>query len=266
MTYLYETHLHTSQVSACAISRGREYIPAYKALGYAGIIVTDHFVHGNSRLSRGLSWKEWVNHFCRGYEEAREAGKQQALDVFFGWEETFDGDDYLVYGLDKGWLLEHPEAAHWNRREQYETVQFYGGCVVHAHPFRQHYYIDTIHLAPQCVDAVEAANAGNEEASYDALAMSYARALGLPVTAGTDIHSVRQLQGLACPFGVYLDRKMSGIEDYVAAIKGKTLGGLQMSPGRCASTGHERVSLPVDIRDKDDRSTGRDLLELLGSG
>ncbi|MDR2393973.1 MAG: PHP domain-containing protein [Treponema sp.] len=264
MKYLYETHLHTCQVSACALSRGRDYIAAYKAFGYTGIIVTDHFFNGNSRLPQDLPWKEWVHRFCRGYEEAWEAGKKQALDVFFGWEETFDGDDYLVYGLDKQWLLEHPEAAHWNRREQYETVKFYGGCVVQAHPFRQHYYIDTIHLAPTCVDAVEVANASNEEASYDALAMKYAQALGLPITAGTDIHYVEYLQGLEIPFGVYLNKKMDGIEDYVMAIGEKTLGDLQMSPGRCDFHGNETVRLPVDIRDKADLSTGRDLWDLLG--
>ena len=263
MSYLYETHLHTCQASACALSRGRDYIPAYKAFGYTGIIVTDHFFNGNSCLSRNLSWKDWVDRFCRGYEEAREAGEQQGLDVFFGWEETFDGDDYLVYGLDKEWLLQHPEAAHWTRREQYETVRFYGGCVVQAHPFRQHYYIDTIHLSTACVDAVEVANASNEEQSYDALAMKYAQTLGLPVTAGTDIHDVQDLSHPGMAFGVYLDKKMHTLGDYVAAIREHTLGGLRMSPGRCDFQGNERVKLPVDIRDKADRSTGADLWELL---
>ncbi|MHB9291746.1 hypothetical protein Holit_00829 [Hollandina sp. SP2] len=266
MNYLYETHLHTCKASACALSQGGEYIPAYKALGYTGIIVTDHFFNGNSRLSRNLPWKDWVNQFCQGYEETRKAGEQQGLDVFFGWEETFDGDDYLVYGLDKEWLLQHPEAAHWNRREQYETVKFYGGCVVQAHPFRQHFYIDTIHLAPGCVDAVEVANANNNEQSYDALAMKYAQTLGLPVTAGTDIHDVQELSIPDMVFGVYLDKKMHTIRDYVAAICEHTLGGLQMSPGRCDFQGNERIRLPVDIRDKADRSTGEDIWELLERG
>ncbi|MDR1031407.1 MAG: PHP domain-containing protein [Treponema sp.] len=263
MNYLYETHLHTCQASACAISRGRDYIRAYKALGYTGIIVTDHFFNGNSCLNRNLSWKDWVNHFCRGYEEAWAAGERQGLDVFFGWEETFDGDDYLVYGLDKEWLMQHPESAHWTRREQYETVRFYGGCVVQAHPFRQHYYIDTIHLSTACVDAVEVANAGNHEQSYDALAMKYAQTLGLPITAGTDIHDATDLR---CPdriFGVYLDRKLHTIKDYVTAIREHTLGKLRMNPGRCDFQGNEQVKLPVDIRDKDDQCTGEDLWDLL---
>jgi hypothetical protein len=263
MSYLYETHLHTVLSSACAVSSGPEYIRAYKERGYAGIIVTDHFYNGNTAVPRNLSWREWVKRFCQGYEETREAGERQGLDVFFGWEESFDGcDDYLVYGLDKAWLLEHPEAKSWTREEQYLTVRAAGGCVVQAHPFRQHNYIRRVILSTGCVDAVEAANGGNHEQSYDALAMRYANRLGLPATAGSDIHETRQL-GEGAIFGVYLDQKLRSIDDYVAAVCGSRITGLNISPGRCDYHGDEDVSLPVDIRDRSDRSTGKDWKELL---
>lgn len=41
--YLYETHMHTSEASACAGSTGAQMARAYKEAGYTGIIVTDHF-------------------------------------------------------------------------------------------------------------------------------------------------------------------------------------------------------------------------------
>jgi histidinol phosphatase-like PHP family hydrolase len=66
MKYLYETHLHTVQSSACGQSEGRSYIRGYKDLGFTGIIVTDHFYNGNSAVNRQLPWREWVNRFCRG--------------------------------------------------------------------------------------------------------------------------------------------------------------------------------------------------------
>ena len=261
--YLYETHLHTAWSSACAVSSGPEYIRAYKERGYAGIIVTDHFYNGNTAVPRNLPWREWVNRFCRGYEKTREEGERQGLDVFFGWEETFDGcDDYLVYGLDKAWLMEHPEAKSWTREEQYLTVRASGGCVVQAHPFRQHNYIRQVILSSGCVDAVEAANGGNHEQSYDALAMRYANRLGLPATAGSDIHELRQLRDGEI-FGVYLDEKMRNVNDYVAAVCGGRITGLKISPGRCDYHGDEEISLPVDIRDRGGRSTGKDWKELL---
>ena len=81
--YLYETHLHTTAASACARSSGAEYISFYKSLGYAGIIVTDHFFNGNCSIPDNLPWEERVNLFCRGYEEAKAEGDRQGLQVFF---------------------------------------------------------------------------------------------------------------------------------------------------------------------------------------
>ena len=262
MPYLYETHLHTSQGSTCGISRGREYIQKYLDLGYTGIIITDHFFRGNCAANRSLPWDKWVDRFCRGYEDAREEGVRLGLDVFFGWEETFDGDDYLVYGLGRDWLLEHPEACRWTRMAQIEEVRRYGGCVVQAHPFRQHHYIDYIHLSSGCVDAVEAANSGNSEQSYDALAWLYAKKIKVPVTAGSDIHYAGDILPDTV-FGVYLDQKMKSIDDYVNAIRDNTIKGLQIPPGRFEPDGDLRVILPVDIRDSRDRSTGMDLMNFL---
>ena len=257
MSYLYETHLHTVFASACANSKGSQYIRHYKEMGYSGIIVTDHFMHGNSALPRDLPWKEWVKQFCRGYEEAYNEGLRQGFDVFFGWEETFDGcDDYLVYGLDREWLLEHPEAANWTRGEQYQSVHAAGGCVVQAHPFRQRVYITKLILSTGCVDAVEAANAANHEQSFDALAMRYAQRLGLPVTAGSDIHDVRQIWSGGV-FGVYTKEKINVIGDYVNAVCNNGISGISVSEGRCNYHGGGEARIPVVVRDSNDRSTGK---------
>ena len=41
--FTIETHLHTAQGSACAVSTGEEMARAHKAAGYDAIILTDHF-------------------------------------------------------------------------------------------------------------------------------------------------------------------------------------------------------------------------------
>ena len=127
MAFLYETHLHTSQASACSNTRGKDYVQQYIDLGFTGIMVTDHFFNSNTTFDRRKHWREWVKGYCSGYEDARNEGERRGLDVFFGWEETFDGDDYLIYGLDKAWLLEHPEMVRWTREEQFREVHRYGG-------------------------------------------------------------------------------------------------------------------------------------------
>ena len=54
--YLYETHLHTSEASACACSTGKEMAQACKDAGYTGIIVTNHIgteITASTRLFLG---------------------------------------------------------------------------------------------------------------------------------------------------------------------------------------------------------------------
>ena len=79
MSYIYETHLHTTAASACARSAGSEYISFYKNLGYDGIIVTDHFFNGNCCVPENLPWEERVDIFCSGYEDAKAEGDRNAV-------------------------------------------------------------------------------------------------------------------------------------------------------------------------------------------
>jgi hypothetical protein len=263
VAYLYETHLHTAGVSKCAVSGGADYIAGYKDMGYSGIIVTDHFFNANCALPRNLPWKEWVKRFCRGYEEAREEGARRGLDVFFGWEENFDScDDYLVYGLDKEWLLEHPEVRTWTRGEQYRAVKEAGGCVVQAHPFRQRYYIPRVVLSTGCVDAVEVANGGHESEDEDALAYRYAKKLGKPMTAGTDIHDASSVYS-GGTFGVYLKEKPENIAGFVKAVCNDGIASLRTTQSRFDFFGTEKVSLPVEVRNENDRIISRQWKEYI---
>lgn len=74
--YLYETHLHTSEASACAGSTGKEMAQACKDAGYTGIIVTNHNWHGNHCIDPSLPWKKWIREYYRGYEEAGKWGEK----------------------------------------------------------------------------------------------------------------------------------------------------------------------------------------------
>lgn len=211
--YKYETHLHTSQASACASVPGKYQAMAYKEAGYAGIIITDHFFRGNTCIPRALPWREKINLFCRGYEEAKETGDKIGLQVFFGWEETYDGQDFLIYGLDKKWLLKHPEAEHWTIQQQFNAVTQNGGMVIQAHPFRDRPYIPKIRLFPNAVHGVEAFNASNYE-SENQRAYMYAKEYNLPITGGSDSHN----HDIICS-GIRTETKLNSIQDYISLIK-----------------------------------------------
>ena len=219
--YLYETHLHTCQGSACGCVTGAEMASLYKAAGYTGVVITDHFIGGNTAIDRSLPWEQWVEEFCKGYEDAKAAGDRIGLQVFFGWESGYQGTEFLIFGLDKQWLLEHPEIRDCSIARQYELVHSGGGIVIHAHPFRMEAYIPKLRLFPQWVDAVEAVNATHSSHSsvshkhpeWNEQAYAYAQENNLPITAGSDQHRPVMIGG-----GMVFDRKMENIQDLCRGI------------------------------------------------
>lgn len=248
MEYKYETHLHTNQGSACGKVPGRDYIAKYKDLGYAGIFVTDHFFHGNCKPDRNLPWAQWVDEYCRGYEDALEEGEKQGLQVFFGLEERFDHwDEWLVYGLTKDYMLAHPDMRDWTRKQWVDNVHAAGGCVVQCHPFRQAAYMQNI--APCLdVDGVEICNSGNKP-EWDALAARYiARMLpDIFTTAGSDIHNTADRQGEGV-FGVSFDHPLTSVYDYANAVRQKAPHGLIIPAGRdTPSTGVPQLAYPLTV-------------------
>jgi len=219
--YAYETHLHTKEGSACGWSTGAEMARACKAAGYTGIFVTDHFFHGNTAVDRNLSWTDWVEGYCKGYENARQEGDKIGLQVFFGWEQTYDGNDFLIYGLDKAWLLAHPEIRDCTIEEQYRLVKADGGMVIHAHPFREAFYIKEIRLFPEYVDGVEVVNTSHafsdpkqyENPNFDKKALDYAMEHNFPQTGGSDIHGVNLTGG-----GMAFPHKLESVQDFMDAV------------------------------------------------
>lgn len=222
--YIYETHMHTSEGSACGRNTAAEMTRAYAEAGYTGIIITDHFFYGNTAVDRSLSWEQWVEGYCLGYEHAREEGEKYGLQVFFGWESGYQGTEFLIYGLDKEWLLSHPEIKDATVEEQYRLVHRDGGIVVHAHPFREASYIAEIRLFPDYVDAVEGINAAHSgrtkmchgHPEYNDRAMAYAAEHNLPLTAGSDQHTVEMIGG-----GMVFSRKLQDIHDFARAVMGR---------------------------------------------
>lgn len=222
--YLYETHLHTNQSSACAWNTGYEMAEAAHRFGYAGIIVTDHNWGGNTATDRSLPWRDWVLKFSEGYLDAkRYADEHPDFEVFFGYEAGFSGTEFLIYDISPQWLMDHPEIRDASLQEHLRMVRSAGGTVIHAHPFREAWYISEILLFPELVDGVEGINATHSchlssahyDKQYDIRAVDYANEHGLPMSAGSDIHSTQLFGG-----GVAFRRRIRSIADYCAAIRG----------------------------------------------
>ncbi len=185
--YRYEIHCHTSETSACSHISAADLIDFYKKAGYDAVIITDHFLNGNTTVPQFLPWKKKIELFAKGYKNAKKRGDEIGVDVYFGWEVSTGGTDFLTYGLDENWLLEHKDCDKMRISDYCDLVRQSGGYIVQAHPFREADYIELIRLLPRKVDGVEVINACRTDFE-NRMAEQYADNYGLKKFAGTDNH------------------------------------------------------------------------------
>lgn len=194
--FKYELHCHTSVGSACGTSSPEEQVDFYKSLGYTGIFITDHFFNGNCAVDRSLAWEEKVEIFYSAYEQALKRGKEIGLYVFFGIEFNHKGAEFLVYGLNKEWLLAHPDCDKYSVKEFCNKAHESGAFIAQAHPFREASYLKSINLYPRDVDAIEVLNAANQDLA-NRMADIYANEYELMKIAGSDNHNAKTKKKLA---------------------------------------------------------------------
>lgn len=219
--YLYETHLHTCNASACAHNTGEEMARALKEYGYTGSFVTDHNWGGNTCIDRSLPWREWVHQFFSGYRAMKEEGDKIGLDVFPGWESGYGGPEFLIYGMTPEWLADHEEMKEATIPEQYRYIHAAGGMVMQAHPYREAWYISEVKVYPDDVDGCELINAthsspksgSHNDPAYNDRAIAYAKEHDFPGTAGSDIHTNDLFGG-----GMAFKTKLKDPQDFIQRV------------------------------------------------
>ncbi len=213
MLYRYETHCHGSQCSACARSTAQELVEAYHQAGFAGLVLTDHFIFGNTAVSRSLPWKDRMSAYYDAYLQAREAGRRLDFDVIFGIEHAYGhGKEVLLYGIGLDFLLENPDIPEISLEELVRRVHGWGGVVVQAHPYRNRPYVDmTVEPRWDLVDGVEVCNLGNLPGE-DRKALVRAGQGNYFFTCGGDIHRADDPRlgrtGIALPYRIHDEQEL----------------------------------------------------------
>lgn len=213
--FKYEMHCHTSFVSACASFTAEEIVETYLANGYDGVVITDHFLNGNTTVNSSFpdaSFEEKIEAFCKGYEQVRKVAEGK-LKVFFGFEYSYWGTDVLVYGFDKERLKKESRIMDMSMREFVDFCNERGYLTVQAHPFREARYIDHIRLFTNC-ECVETFNACRNEKCND-LARYYCDAYGKIGIGGSDNHHFSQ----KILSGMEFEKPADSIEDLIALIR-----------------------------------------------
>lgn len=211
--YLYELHQHTAAVSACAHETPEEVVRGLKKAGFAGVVLTNHFYHGNTGVRRHQAWEDFVRPYEEAYERAKKAADGLDFDVLFGIEEGVGGGkEVLIYGITPAFLTAHPELRDMRLPELATLVRAEGGLVVQAHPFRVRDYIRAPweELPAEYLDGIEVHNACNDDLS-NLRAQAFADKHGLIAVAGSDSHTphTRGLAGIACNHRIRTERELA---------------------------------------------------------
>lgn len=220
MLYRYEIHCHCSQCSRCAVSSSQEMVRAYHAAGYAGLVLTDHFIHGYTCVDRNLPWAQRMQCYYNAYLDAKAAAEGLDFDVIFGLEHAYgDGKEVLLYGIDLQFLLDNPDIPELTLDEMVSRVHASGGLVIQAHPYRSRSYVNmAVEPRTDIVDGIEVYNAGNERGD-DLRALELARHHDFILTSGGDIHWAGDEKVGAA--GITLPYRIRDEKELVAALKAR---------------------------------------------
>lgn len=215
--YKYEMHQHTAPCSACGRADPVKTVYALKEAGFAGMVLTNHFLHGNTGIDRDLDWKSFVAFYEKDYLLAKEAGEKADFDVIFGIEEHIGkGKELLLYGITPELLYSHPEMSDGKIETVSRAVREFGGLVFQAHPYRNRDYItDPDENLPLCLlDGFEVMNQGNK-GDEDERAAVYAKEHGLLVSAGSDAHK----ENMPVRFGIESPERIRDSAGLVKRLK-----------------------------------------------
>lgn len=224
MKYRYDLHCHCSEGSACSLFPIEDMVKFYIQEGLDGFCLTDHF-SADPAFRDNIPWKERIDLYFSCYEKALRAAEGTNLKVFTGLEfgllrngtkEILNctGNEFLIFGLTKEWLRENEAAFNLPYGDFLDAIRNAGAFVIHAHPFRERPYIDSIMLFPRKVDAVEIINGGNTWEENER-AKWYANEYGLLQVAGSDIHT----DEWTVISGVETEKKCETIYDLIDEIK-----------------------------------------------
>ena len=214
--YKYEMHIHTRPCSGGG-SDIREHIDELIQKGYSGMVVTNHFYAGDTRIDRELPWEDFVDAYRQDYLYGLEYAKERDFDLLFGLEENVGcGQEILIYGITPELIAEHPELKRASAEAFAEVVHSAGGLVYQAHPYRARDYIRKP-FPLECLDqldGIEVYNAGNEP-EWNESARIFAEERGFPCVAGSDGHSVAS----AGRAGIAVGERIGDNEELIRILK-----------------------------------------------
>lgn len=187
---IFDMHMHQNKHSSDSKMDIYEGIEYAKSIGLDGICITDHDDLGLRPLAEKLS-------------------EESGIKIIVGVEiYTLDGD-LLCYGID-----EMPE----ERLSAQDTIDFVnerGGACIAAHPYRHNRRgLEETLFEVEGLSAIEGYN-GRTKKADNLRAVMTANSMNLPITGGSDAHTVEEIGGFVTVF----DRAIESEKDFIQELK-----------------------------------------------
>lgn len=182
-------HLHTKEFGWCAKVWAKDIVDVYAAKGYSGICVTNHLFTEGMQSMAGNTWEERVDSWLSGYLAAqKQAEKYPGFDVILGAELRIDEgyEDFLLYGVTRELILEHPEICSFTQQECYEFAEKNKLVIIQAHPFRPFLQLKDL----KYLHGIEVFNGNPRHDSKNSLALAVAQENQMIMVAGSDYHEI----------------------------------------------------------------------------
>ena len=208
--YLYDMHVHTAESSSCAHVPAADVVECYKALGYDGVVITDHMSQYKMKRAKCESIEEKAEYFLRGWREAKKY-EDDGFSVILG---SFcnAANSMSIYGIDENFMFKyHMDQFHC--LEDFRPVADENGLFVfQAHPFR----FDMTVQNPELLDGMEVYNGHPGHNSNNDIAEIWASKYGLRKSSGSDFHGDK---GDMPPGGIYFGKKITCSKSLKSALE-----------------------------------------------
>ncbi|MBO5357532.1 MAG: PHP domain-containing protein [Clostridia bacterium] len=182
-----ELHCHSNDISQCARVNTTEIIDTFVNAGYSTLVLANHLNQYTMDAVCPNDWVGFVDKYYGAYEKLKIEAEGK-LNILFGAELRFNGsnNDYLVFGLTKEFLYEHPDIFDLHAEKFHNLAKENNMLFIQAHPFRNWMMV----IEPTMVDGVEVFNGHFGHDSRNDIANMWAEKYGLIKTSGTDFHYI----------------------------------------------------------------------------
>lgn len=223
MSYRFELHCHTAEVSYCASCPAEQSVALLKARGYDGVAITNHYYRDWFTSKEG-SWEEKADLWLSGYRLAKTAGDAQGVAVVLGVELGFDccpNNHYLSFGMEESFFHQYPRLYEMTPSEYWRLANRLGLYFGQAHPLRGENFCHP--EDPSILHGMEFYNGHGDHGNHNDVVYGLVEKTDLTGTVGSDFHHPYQAGTTAMLFpilprssaelaGLLLQNKIDGYE------------------------------------------------------